>query len=217
MASNGAGQQSHPLGFIVVIAGVVLQMLGLSGMADSVVRWRGFFEYGVMRHYSDLTTLATGGTPTLLESVAIGYLLSCVGFFVAAFQTMQEHRRYLAAFQLPRDYTAVEDVIEFDDGGLDKVEAWAHRRSRNAAGRLLLMSLIWPLFLVWAAYVWTFAPRRRTAVPLTEAERRSVEHFGFDYHKASRREAFAFFKWTALALLGFLAILFVFSDFAGAA
>jgi hypothetical protein len=216
VANNSAERQSNPFGFIAVIAGVMLQMLGLSGMADNVVQWRGFFEHGVMRHYNELVVFAIGGAPAPLVSLAIGYLLSCVGFFVAAFQTMQEHRRYLASVEFPRDYEAVEDVLPYDERGLDKVESWAHRRSRNAVTRLVWMSLIWPLFLLWALYVWSFVPRRRTAVPMTDAELRAVRLSSFDYRKATRREAFAFFKWTAIALLGFGAALFVFSDFANA-
>ena len=207
-------KQNGPSGFIVALGGVMLQMLGLSGMADNVVQWGGFFDHGVMRHYDDLVATTVGATPTPLTSALIGYGLSCVGFFIAAFQTMLEHRRYLAAFKLPRDYESVEEAAPHDDRGLDKIESWAHQRSRNAVIRLIWMSLIWPLFLLWALYVWTLAPRRRTAVPMTDAELRAVEVSGFDYRKASRREAFAFFKWTALALLGFVAVLFVFSDFA---
>lgn len=44
----------NPLGGVFTLGGVLLQMLGLSGMADDVVEWRGFFEHGVMRHYSEL-------------------------------------------------------------------------------------------------------------------------------------------------------------------
>lgn len=200
----------NPLGGVFTLGGVLLQMLGLSGMADDVVEWRGFFEHGVMRHYSELVGSLAGGP---LWSLAIGYLLSCAGFFIAAFQTMQEHQRYLANFSIPRDYMQVEEPVPVDERGIDKVEAWAHRRSRGAAPRLLALSLVWPIFLLWAVFVWVLAPKRRLAMALTEAEQRAVELSGFDYGKASRREAFAFLKWSLLSVLGFLAVLFVASDF----
>ena len=206
-------QPSNPFGALFTLGGVLLQMLGLSGMADNAVEWRGFFERGVMRHYSELEGILVAGPVPPLWSAAIGYLLSCVGFFLAAFQTMQEHQRYLANFSIPRDYMQVEEPVPVDERGIDKVEAWAHRRSRGATLRLLIVSLVWPVFMLWALYVWVFAPKRKLAVALTEAEMRAVELSGFDYGKAARREAFAFLKWSLLSVLGFLAILFISSDF----
>ena len=77
-------QPSNPFGALFTLGGVLLQMLGLSGMADNAVEWRGFFERGVMRHYSELEGILVAGPVPPLWSAAIGYLLSCFGFFLAA-------------------------------------------------------------------------------------------------------------------------------------
>lgn len=209
------GRASNPLGLIVTLSGVALQMLGLSGIADGLVEWRGFFERGVMQNYGELVERVAGAPLSPAWSLSVGYATSCIGFFVAAFQTMREHQRYLSGFTLPRDYESVEHAVPYSEQGLDRVEAWAHRRARGAVLRLAWLSLVWPLFLLWAAYAWTFLPRRKVAVEMTEAERNAVRMSGFDYGKASRAEALAFVKWSLLAILGFVAILFVFSDVLG--
>jgi hypothetical protein len=205
-------QSAGPLTALVTGGGVLLQMLGLSGVADSVVEWRGFFQHGVMRHYTELIERTAGGTLSPVLSIVVGYLVSCVGFFIAALQTMREHQRYLGNFTLPRDYESVEHAVPYSERGLDRVEAWAQRRARNAVPRLFFLSAIWPLFLMWAVYVWMLRSRRKIAFEMTEAEQNAVRMSGFDYGKASRAEAFAFLKWSLLAVLGFLAILFVSSD-----
>lgn len=61
-----------------------------------------------------------------------------------------------------------------------------------------------------------FSPRRKLTVNLTQDERRVFEMSGFDYAKAARREALLFVKWAGFILLGSLALLFVFADFASA-
>jgi hypothetical protein len=208
-----AGVGGGFFGAILTLGGLILQFLGVSGIADSFVRWRSFFEAGVMRHYDTMLASLIGGPPTPALAISVGYALSCVGFFVAAFQTMLAHRRYLSQFKVPPDYFGVEEPPEVYSA-VDKVEGWAHARAHGALPRLMAASLVWPLFLLWALYVWLFRPRRKLAVALTEEERSAFELSGFDYAKAARSEALLFGKWAALMLLGFLALLFVIADFA---
>jgi hypothetical protein len=208
--SSGHGGQFFSA--LLTLGGLILQFLGVSGVADSVLRWRSFFEVGVMRHYESALVSLTGEPASTAISAGVGYLLSCIGFFIAALQTMLEHRRYLSQFKVPPDYFGVEERMEVHTA-VNKVENWSHARANSAVLRLFGASLIWPLFLLWALYVWLFRPRRKPAVDLTEDERRTFELSGFDYGKAAHREGLLFAKWAGLMLLGFLAILFVFADF----
>jgi hypothetical protein len=197
---------------MLTVGGLVLQFLGVSGVADSVVRWRSFFETGVMRHYEVVLMSLIGAPASPALSAGVGYGLSCVGFFIAALQTMLEHRRYLSQFKVPPDYFGVEEPAEVY-AAIGKVETWTQARANGAVLRLIGASLIWPLFLFWAVCVWLFRPRRKLTVPLTTAERQMFEQSGFDYAQAARREGLLFAKWAGLMLLGFLALLFVFVDF----
>ena len=95
-----AGDGGRFFGAILTFGGLFLQFLGVSGVADSFVRWRSFFEAGVMRHYEGALTSVIGSqAPPAIEAGA-GYALSCIGFFIAAFQTMLDHRRYLSQFKV---------------------------------------------------------------------------------------------------------------------
>lgn len=200
-------------GATITLGGVALQVLGLSGIADNVVKWRAFFDQGVMSHYEDFVGYLTGGSASPVASIAVGYGISCLGFFVAAYQTMRQHKRYLERFSnVPDDYIMAEEPIPFEQRGMGKVVDWAQRRSRSAVFRLFLASVVWPAFLLWAIFVWVFAPRRRLAIEMTVAEKEEVERSGFDYAKASRSEALAFLKWSLISLLAFVGMLLVFSD-----
>lgn len=213
MADDGSEpRRGNPIGWVITVGGAALQMLGLSGIADSIVEWRGFFASGVMQHYDNLVQAMVGGPVAPVVEIAVGYAVTCVGFFVAALQTMHEHRNYLRRFKVPDDYIPAESPTPGEDG-LEKLEKWAHARSRGGYTRLLSLSLVWPLFLLWAIYVWVFVPRRkRLAARLSEREWQDVLESGFDYRRAAQNEALSFLKWSILAILAFVAVLFVSSD-----
>jgi len=111
------------------IASFVLTIVGLSGLANGIVEWREFFDYGLIKHYLELRSWAMGYLPFRLPSWVGDYVTLGLAISYPVKGIVHEAKKNIPTLEVR--LKIAKRFIEKDQLKIQKADALRHEETEN--------------------------------------------------------------------------------------